>query len=139
MVTAELRDIIGSDAVDVPADRPDAARQRHATHTEAVAEVVADRVGYAAAALTGIVVLAFLAIITGSVLALIGALLVLVVTLGLLVRLVYGLTAEVEHPSPELAALLESEGVGDPDRLFNDLVVEFRPVPAAADGRPAAG
>jgi len=35
------------------------------------------------------------------------------------------LAGEGEHPSPELAALLEREGVGDPDRLLTELVREF--------------
>lgn len=34
------------------------------------------------------------------------------------------LAGETEHVAPELAARLEAEGVGDPDRMFTDLVGE---------------
>lgn len=36
------------------------------------------------------------------------------------------MTREVEHLSPETAALLEGEGIGDPDRLFGDLLAQRR-------------
>jgi hypothetical protein len=132
-LTEELREIIGADAVDVPRGRPDPSHARHARHTPIASELIADRLGYAAAALVLIVVLAIVGLATGSVIALIAAFAVLLIAITLALWLVLGLTAEREHPSPELAALLEEEGVGDPDRLLTDLVDEFR-----ADGGPTS-
>jgi hypothetical protein len=130
MLTEELRAIVGSEFVEVPVVRADPAHARHGTHAAGVAQVIADRFGYAAAALVLVVVLAVVGLSIGSVVALVGALVVLGVSLGLIVLLMTRLVDEGEHPSPELAALLEQEGVGDPDRLLTDLVREFTP-----DGR----
>jgi hypothetical protein len=125
-LTDELREIVGADTVDVPSGRSDPATARHARHTPFASELIADRLGYGAAALVLIVVLAIVGLATGSVIALVAAFAVLLIALALALRLVVGLTGEREHPSPELAALLEGEGVGDPDRLLTDLVDEFR-------------
>jgi hypothetical protein len=127
MLTEELCAIVGAEFVEVPVGRADPAHARHGTHAPGVAEVIADRVGYAAATLVLIVVLAVVGLSTGSVAALVGALLVLGVALALIVLLITRLADEGEHPSPELSALLEHEGVGDPDRLLTDLVREFTP------------
>jgi hypothetical protein len=125
MLTEELRTIIGSAFVDVPVGRADPAHARHGTHGEAIAELIADRFGYVTTTLVLVVVLAVVGLATGSVVALAGALLVLAVAIGLVVLMVLRLAGESEHPSPELAALLEREGVGDPDRLLTELVREF--------------
>ena len=125
-LTEELREIVGADAVDVPGDRTDPAHVRHGGRGAAVTELIANRFEYGAVALVLVVVLAIVGLATGSVIALIAALAVLLVAVALAVRLVLGLTDDREHPSPELAALLGEEGVGDPDRLLTDLVDEFR-------------
>ena len=125
MLTEELRAIVGSAFVDVPIGRADPAHARHGTHRQGVAELIADRFGYVTATLVLVVVLAVVGLSSGSVVALAGALVVLGVALALVVLMVTRLAGEGEHPSPELAALLEREGVGDPDRLLTELVREF--------------
>jgi hypothetical protein len=125
MLTDELCAILGSAFVDVPIGRADPAHARHGTHSEGVADLIADRFGYVAATLVLVVVLAIVGLSSGSVVALAGALVVLGVSLALVVLMITRLAGEGEHPSPELAALLEREGVGDPDRLLTDLVREF--------------
>jgi hypothetical protein len=50
----------------------------------------------------------------------------LVVGVVLVAQLIITMTREVEHVSPETAALLEEEGVGDPDRLFGELLAARR-------------
>jgi hypothetical protein len=127
MLTEELRAIVGSAFVEVPIRRADPAHARHGTHREGVAELIADRFGYVAATLVLLVVLAVVGLSSGTVVALAGALVVLGVALALVVLMVTRLADETEHPSPELAALLEREGVGDPDRLLTELVREFSP------------
>lgn len=132
-LTAELRDIVGATAVDVPTGRIDPAHDRHARHGPIASQLIADRLVHGTAALVLIAVLAIVGLATDTVVALIAALAVLLVALVGAVWLVFDLTAEREHPSPELAALLEDEGVGDPDRLLTDLADEFQP-----DGNPAS-
>lgn len=50
----------------------------------------------------------------------------LVVGVILVAELIANMAREVEHVSPETAALLENEGVVDPDRLFGDLLASRR-------------
>ena len=56
-------------------------------------------------------------------------LLLLGLTAGI-VRMANPMTASPQHPSADLAAQLEHEGVGEPDRLMTHLVDELTP-----DGR----
>jgi hypothetical protein len=132
LLTKELREIIGSDVVEVPIDRADPAHRRHVRHTPLVADLIDSRLAWVFTLLAAVCVAAIIAIVSNSVVVLIVAIAVLGVTTVLAVRLLQNLGAEAEHPSPETAALLEAEGVGDPDRLLQDLVDEFRP-PGAGD------
>ncbi|MEH3053337.1 MAG: hypothetical protein PGN13_04915 [Patulibacter minatonensis] len=50
----------------------------------------------------------------------------MVVGVTLVAELIASMTREIEHVSPETAALLEDEGVVDPDRLFGDLLAARR-------------
>lgn len=50
----------------------------------------------------------------------------MVAGVSLVAELIATMTREVEHVSPETAALLEDEGVVDPDRLFGDLLAARR-------------
>jgi hypothetical protein len=129
LLTGELRDIIGSDEVDVPVGRADPAHRGHTRHTPWIADVIDARVGWAFTLLAAICTGAIIAIVLDSTVILIAAIAVLFVTTLLAWRLVQNLTAEAEHPDPETAALLEEEGVGDPARVLEDLVEEFTPPP----------
>lgn len=48
------------------------------------------------------------------------------IAVGIVIALILSMTRELEHVSPETAALLESQGILDPDRLFGDLLDERR-------------
>ncbi|MBO9532423.1 MAG: hypothetical protein J7513_05560 [Solirubrobacteraceae bacterium] len=50
----------------------------------------------------------------------------LIVAVAMVAELIASMTREVEHVSPETQALLEAEGIVDPDRLFGDLLAERR-------------
>lgn len=125
-VSAELQDIVGAEVMEVPVSRHDAAGDRHATHTAGIADVVNVRLA--------LVVTALVLLVTGGVAMLGGdsvALLAVVVAammgaLAVIVLMVNRMTGEREHPSPELSAALEDEGVADPGRLLTDLADEFR-------------
>jgi hypothetical protein len=133
LLTAELRAIVGRDEVDVPIGRADAAHDAHAVHSPWVANVIDARVGPVFTALAAVCVAGVVALTWGGWLILVAALLVLATATLLATRSLFRLTDEVEHPSPDTAARLEAEGVGDPDRVLQELVDEFRP----ADGRDA--
>ncbi len=68
----------------------------------------------------GVVLLAFLTVLTGSWWGLVGAIGVLLVVAALVVRNVLSMLADVDAPSATERARLEHEGVRDPDRLFNE-------------------
>jgi hypothetical protein len=123
-LTRELREIIGSDRVSVPADP---AHERHGTHAPWTADAIGSRLGWILIALAGIAVAAIVALAWNTTASLLVALAVLVVTTIAALAVALNATSEVEHPDPQTAALLEEEGVGDPDRLLEDLVEEFRP------------
>jgi hypothetical protein len=129
LLTAEVRRVIGKDEVDVPIDRPDPATAAQRLHSPAIADIIGARLGAVFTALAALCVAAIIALVIDTTAILVVALVVLVVATLLALRSVWGLTDEREHPDPETAALLEGEGIGDPDRLLQDLVDEFREEP----------
>ncbi len=62
------------------------------------------------------------AVATGSVVFLIGLVLLLFVGTGAVVKMTLDMTAQTEHADPRTAAELEEEGVDDPDAVLTDLV-----------------
>jgi len=136
LLTDELRTIIGRDEVDLPVGRADPAVAAHGGHAVVVADVLSSRLGAVFTGLAAICVIAVVALVSNTVAVLVVALAVLVLATLLATRFLFALTREDEHPDPETAALLEDEGVGDPDRLLQDLVDEFRDGSAdTRDGR----
>ena len=68
----------------------------------------------------GVVLVAFLAVLTGSWWGLVAAIGVLLAVAALVVRNVLSMLADVDAPSATERARLEAQGVRDPDRLFNE-------------------
>jgi hypothetical protein len=126
-LTEELREVTGRDAVEVPADRPRAAEERHGDRSPLVVNLLAHRLTVALTFLVALVVGAIVSLATGSWWFL--ALAIGVHALGTfaIAGVVLRMTSETEHLSPTATALLEDEGVGDPDAVFSDLVEEFAP------------
>lgn len=125
ILTEELRKRIGADSVAMPADRPHTERERHGGRPGLLVALQENRVAATLGVFSAIVFGAILALTTESwwflpLVVAIGIAGTLVVTV-LMVRV----TGETEHLPPEVAARLEDEGVGDPDRLFTDLVAEY--------------
>jgi hypothetical protein len=135
VLTEELREAVGDDAVTVPADRPHAERERHGGRPGLAVLLAENRLVVASMLLGALVIGAVVALATGSwwflVLAL-GLDLVGVVTVA---AIVLAMTTQTEHLSPSAAAQLEDEGVSDPDRVFSDLVEEFAPGDRGGDER----
>ncbi len=134
ILTEELRQVVGSDAVEVPAGRPHVERELHGGHSGFVVGLASNRVALGIAFLAAVVVGAVISLTTGSwwflLLALgVHAIGTLVVALGAL-----QLTTETEHLPPSAAARLEEEGVADPDAVFSALVEAFAPRSRGARG-----
>lgn len=136
LLTRELRQVIGSDEVAVPASRPHHETDRHGTHSPLTANVIETRLALIVTALVLLVVAALVAVYTRNILVLVGAVGLLMVTAAAMALLTSRFTDETDHVTPETAARLEAEGVGDPDRFFNELLEEYRPSPSGSSGRP---
>lgn len=122
----ELREVLGSDTVEVDAGAPHHERERHGGHSPMVAALIDARLTLAVTFFTMLVVGAVASIAIGSWWALVGALAVHAIGTLALVGVTLQLTSETEHVSPETAAELEAEGVADPDRAFNQLLEDYR-------------
>jgi hypothetical protein len=133
VLTEELRRVVGADVVEVPATRRHEENREHGGHGEEMVALFDNRLS----AIMG----AFALLVFGGVLTLITRswwflgiafgldLIGVVVTAAFVVKM----TDETEHLSPEATALLENEGVEDPDAFFNQLVDEF--ATPVGDGR----
>lgn len=125
-VTEALRAVVGRDRVDLPNGRADHRADRHGTHRPIIASAIAVRVEIflvgAILAMTALIAVAM----TASSSWLVGLTTVLLLpAVALIARFVFALFDEYEHLDPETAAMLSEEGVGDPDRVFNELVHDF--------------
>jgi hypothetical protein len=125
VLTEELRAVTGDETVQVPVDRPHPDRGRHGGRRGLVVGLVSNRLAIAMTFLGALVVGAVVSLATGSWWFLLLALAVHAVATIAIVGLILGMTTETEHLSPTAAALLEDEGVSDPDGVFSDLVEEF--------------
>jgi hypothetical protein len=128
-LTAELRDVIGRDRVEVPAERPRATRGEHPDQHGPVARLDVNRFQLIR---TSAIVLTF-----GAVIALItrdwwvlplaaGVHAIGTMTVSLTI---IRMTTTSEHPAPEVAAAMAEEGVRNPDERFSRMVEEFREQP----------
>jgi hypothetical protein len=132
-VTAELREAVGADRVEVSTANADHRRDRNATGSPLAAPFSDVRLGLAVTGLVVAIVLGIVGIAAGGTWALIGVFLALVLGLGALVSLVLRMTTEQEHLSPETVAELEAQGVVTPDHAFNELVQEFADDPKSRE------
>ena len=128
-LTSELREVVGSDRVEVPADRSRATRGEHPEQRGPAARF--DLNWFQVVRLSAIVLTfaAIIALITNDwwVLALAAGVHALgTMTVGLTVIRV---TTTSERPSPTVAAAMSEEGVRNPDEHFSRMVEEFRPEP----------
>jgi hypothetical protein len=127
VLTEELREVVGGETVEVPADRPHADRERHGARPGLLVGLRANRLVLGITFLAALVVGAVVSLATGSWWFLLLALAVHALTTLVVVGLILSMTTQTEHLSPSAAARLEDEGVGDPDAVFSDLVEEFAP------------
>lgn len=125
ILTEELRQRIGSDTVEVPVDRPHSERERHGGHPGLLVALEDNRIAATMGLFAAIVFGAILALTTDAWWLLPLVVAVDVVGTVLVAGIMFRVTEETEHLPPDVVARLEDEGVGDPDRLFGDLVSEY--------------
>jgi hypothetical protein len=125
LLTEELRDLVGSDHVEVPEGTPDRRGATHAERSRWGATLRANRlpllVSLAALLTVGVIV----SLVTGSWWALVAAAGIHAVGTLVVATGAIQLTTEVEHVDPTTAARLEEEGVSDPDRVVSELASDF--------------
>jgi hypothetical protein len=130
ILSEELREVIGRDAVEVPAGRAHTERARHGGRASLLVSISDNRVMAGSFFMIAVVVGVALSLTTGSWWFLPLAFGVGFVATMAVALLIINVTSETEHLSPSASARLEDEGVEEPDRVFSDLVAEFAP----ADG-----
>ncbi len=135
ILTDELREVVGQEAVEVPVERRHAELERHGAHPGLAVGVAANRLAIGITFLGALVVGAIISLVTGSWWFLLLALGVHAIATIAVVGLVLGMATQTEHLSPGAAARLEDEGVGDPDAVFNDLVEEYAAEPETGESR----
>lgn len=128
-VTEELREVVGSDRVAVPADRPHPTAGEQPRQRSGLAYLTEHRIELIRATAIVLTFGAVIALITNDwwllpLAAGIHALGTMAVAMGVL-----RLTSIAERPSPSLGAALEEEGVSSPDERFSEVVEEFLPEP----------
>jgi hypothetical protein len=128
-LTEELREVVGTDRVEVPADRPHATLGEHPRQHGTAARF---EINWFQLVRTSAIVLTFAAIvalITNDwwilpLAAGVHALGTMAVSLTII-----RMTTTSERPSPTVAAAMAEEGVHNPDEHFSRMVEEFRPEP----------
>jgi len=125
LLTREVREVIGRDHVLVPRDRPHASQTEPPRGSRLLTALHDNRLIVAMFGAAALVIGAVLALLIGAWWVLpLGAVILLLATYGVL-SVIYSVESESEEPSATTVALLEEEGVRDPERLFSDLVEEF--------------
>ncbi len=127
-LTDELREIIGTDTVSVPADRPHPSqgeRPHAANPLQRMTTVKAMTLGLISVAAG--VALIVLTALSGDWLLTALAFVVLLVTLTAVTTAILYLSSVAEYPDAGLVALLAEHGVSDPEVRFSEIVMEFTP------------
>jgi hypothetical protein len=126
-LTHDALEVIGQPKVHVPADRPytNLGEDKDINRSAGWATLTDNRfiIGQVAGPL--VVVGAIVALVTDDWWLLPLSVIVLSSGAAFVLRMVFGLMSARERPSPATVALLEEEGVPDPERLFSDIVAEF--------------
>jgi hypothetical protein len=134
-LTDELRDVIGADEVEIPADRAHPSTGEHVEHRRSLPLPFPLPNNFIVAqgglALVVVGAIAALAVVIHRWWTLVLALLVLGAMTYLVVAMIIKMTSNPERPDATTVAAMEQEGVDDPEQLFSDVVAEFTPVPEA--------
>ena len=135
-LTEAVRATLGTDRVQVPADRP------YVSRGEKPRVAWYDDMSIFKAAITGSIAVAIgvgliILLTAAHWYLLVIAFAVLLVALASVTRTIIGLASMTEYPDPFLVALLGEQGMRDPEARFTALVAEFTP-PVNGEHRTAA-
>jgi hypothetical protein len=125
LLTHELQEALGTDEVVVPKDAPTHSREAHGTHSSVAATLASNRLILIITFLAALVVGGVVALATGQYWAVVMAAALHAIGTLIVTAAAIHLTIETEHVDPTVAALLEEEGVADPDRVLSELVEDF--------------
>ncbi|MCW2957456.1 MAG: hypothetical protein JWP18_259 [Solirubrobacterales bacterium] len=125
LVTREVRQAVGGDAVRVPAGAPDRATTKHGGHNRSLATLASIRPFLIVVTCMLLIVAGIVALSSDEYVVLIAVFALLVLCLTIVAMGAIQLTTQTEHAHPEVAARLEAEGVADPDRMVNELVEDY--------------
>jgi hypothetical protein len=132
-LTEEIREVIGADEVEVPADRSHPSAGEHVEHRRSLPLPFPLPNNFVVAqgglALVVIGAIAALAVVTHVWWTLVLALIVLAAMAYLVVAMIIKMTSNPERPSSTTVAAMEEEGVDDPEQLFSDVIAEFTAEP----------
>jgi hypothetical protein len=126
-LTQEVRDVVGTDRVEVPRERPHPSRGEGVPRRGILAYLGVQRPMVLGSFAGALVVGAIIALITRTWWVLPLAAGVHALATMTIVAIIIRMTTTIEHPSPELAATLSAEGIRNPDELFSRLIDEFSP------------
>ena len=129
-LTEAVREVVGSDRVRVPTDRTRVSEGQRPTapFMQRVTSTSAAVVGMVAVAVcVGLIIVTTTGGNSWWLTAL--AVVVLAVALAVVTLTIIGLASTAEYPDPNLAALLDEQGMRNPEVRFSELVHEFTPVP----------
>jgi hypothetical protein len=136
-LTDEVRDVIGADQVDVPADRPHPSTGEHVKPQRLLPLQfpLPDNFVVAQGSLALVVVgaIAALAVAIHRWWTLVLALSVLGAMTYVVVAMIIKMTSNPGRPEPGTVAAMEQEGICDPEQLFSDIIAEFTAGPDTAD------
>jgi hypothetical protein len=135
-LTQALRDAIGAETVEVPANRPRPSQGERPRGglLKRMTTVKAMTIGLCAVA-AGIALIILTALGGHWILTAL-AFVVLLVALTLVTGSIIALSSVPEYPDPNLVALLSEHGVSDPEVRFSEIVMEFTPETGDHEERP---
>jgi membrane protein implicated in regulation of membrane protease activity len=135
VLTSELREALGTDELEVPAERASETHRLPVGERRTVASLIgANRMLVAVAFVPLLVIAVIISLSTDSWWAVVAAYAVHAVGTLIVASIVLRATTAVERVAPESAARLREEGVGDPDQALSDMVERL----GSAEGDRAA-
>jgi hypothetical protein len=125
-LTEQVQEVIGTDKVRVPADRPHPSHGERPDNAGLLASVWStNKFIILIITMVFIVIGAIVSIITGSWWFMAAAVIVDAAGVLLVAGLVLRMTSIRERPDPSTVAMLEEEGVRNPEEHFSNVVAEF--------------
>lgn len=125
LLTSEVQQAVGAKEVEVDKQAPRHSRERHAKHSTMGAALAANRPMIVVTFLVALVLGGIVAMVTDQYWAVILAIALHAIGTLVVAGAAIHLSTEVEHVDPTVAARLEEEGVGDPDRVLSELVEDY--------------